>query len=66
MLLPITLLSEIPALSIQAKSHQRFLNRQEEHFDSIGFFFLDEFGYTFDIGGEQIFPNDRVKRSIVT
>ena len=66
MLLPITLLSVILALSIQAKSDQPFLNRQEEHSDSIGFFFLDAFEYTFDIGGEQIFPNDTVKRSIVT
>lgn len=66
MLLPITLLTAIPALIIQAESDQPFLNWQEELSDSIGFFFLDAFEYTFDIGREQIFPNDTVKRSIAT
>lgn len=31
-----------------------------------GFFFLDEFEYTFDIDGAQLFPNDTLKHRILS
>jgi hypothetical protein len=52
--------------SIQAEAQQPLLSLQEKDSDNIALLFLDAFEYTFDIDGEQIFPNDTVKQSIVT
>ena len=66
MLIPIILLTEIPPGSIQAEAQQPLRSLQEKLPDNIAVLFLDAFEYTFDIDGEQIFPNDTVKHSIVT
>ncbi len=66
MLLLITLLTTISAVSIQAQPDEPLLIGQEKLSDNIAFFFLDAFEYTFDIAGQQIFPNDTVKHHIVT
>ena len=66
MLLLIILLTRIPLVSVQAQTHQGLLGGQETLSDNIAFFLLDAFEYTFEIDGEQIFPNDTVKHRIVT
>ncbi|MDP9015551.1 MAG: hypothetical protein M3M87_02170 [Thermoproteota archaeon] len=66
MLLSIILLTGIPAGSIQAETQQPLQSLQEIAPDSIAVLFIDVFEYTFDIDGEQIFPNDTIKHSIVT
>jgi hypothetical protein len=48
----------IPLGSIQAEAQQPLLSLQEKLPDNIAVLFLDAFEYTFDIDGEQIFPND--------
>jgi hypothetical protein len=59
-------LTAIPLLFIQSEA-QPLLSGQENLLDNnIAFFFLDEFEYTFDIDGAQIFPNETVKHSIVS
>ena len=65
-LLAIILLTGIPPGSLQTEAQQPLLNLQEIAPDNIAVLFLDAFEYTFDIDGEQIFPNDTVKHSIVT
>jgi len=60
------LLIGIPPGSIQAEAVQPLLSLQEKLSDNIAFLFLDAFEYSFDIDGEQIFPNDTVKHSILT
>jgi hypothetical protein len=62
----IILLMRILPVSIQAQPYEALLSGQEKLSDNIAFFFLDAFEYTFDIEGEQIFPNDTVKDRIVT
>jgi hypothetical protein len=52
--------------SVQGQTHEALLSGQEKLSDNIAFFLLDAFEYTFDIHGEQIFPNDTVKHRIVT
>ncbi len=66
MLLPIMLLTGIPPGSIQTETQQPLQSLQEIGPDNIAVLFLDAFEYTFDIEGEQMFPNDTVKQSIVT
>jgi hypothetical protein len=66
MLLLIMLITIVPGVNIQADPYQPLLSRQEKLSDNIAFFLPDEFEYTFDIGGEQIFLNDTLKQSIVT
>ncbi len=64
-LLLIIVLTKIAPVSIQAQSHESLLSGQEKFPDNIALFFLDAFEYTFDIDGNQIFPNDTVKHNIV-
>jgi hypothetical protein len=66
-LLPLfILLTTIPFVTIQSEA-QPSLSQQEKLLNNnIAFFFLDALEYTFDIDGAQIFPNDKVKHSIVT
>jgi len=66
MLLSMILPTGISLGSIQAEAQQPLLTLQEKLPDNIAVLFLDAFEYTFDIDGEQIFPNDTVKHSIVT
>jgi hypothetical protein len=66
MLLLIMLITIVPGVNIQVDPYQPILSRQEKLSDNIAFFLPDEFEYTFDIGGEQIFPNYTLKQSIVT
>ena len=66
MLLPIILPTGIPPGSIQTETQQPLQSLKEIAPDNIAALFLDAFEYTFDIEGEQIFPNDTVKQSIVT
>ncbi len=66
LVLSIILLTGFPPGGIQAEAQQPLLSLQEKLSDNITFLFLDAFEYTFDIDGEQIFPNDTVKHSIVT
>ena len=56
----------IPLGSIQADAQQPLLSLQEKLPDNSAVLFLDAFEYTFDIDGEQIFPNDTIKHSIIT
>ena len=68
MLLLFISLTTIPLVTIQSEA-QSSQSEQEKLLDNnnnIAFLFLDAFEYTFDIDGEQIFPNDTVKHSIVT
>jgi len=65
MLLLFISLTSIPFVTIESEA-QPLLSQQEKLSDNIAFFFLDAFEYTFNIDGAQIFPNDTVKRSIVT
>ena len=68
MLLLILSLTTIQLVTIQSEA-QSSQSEQEKLLDNnnnIAFLFLDAFEYTFDIDGEQIFPNDTVKHSIVT
>jgi hypothetical protein len=68
MLLLIISLTTMPLVIVQSEA-QPLSNRQEKLLDNNNnnaFFLLDAFEYTFDIDGAQIFPNDTVKRSIVT
>lgn len=64
-LLVIILLTNIPSVSIQAQSLDTLLGNHEKLPDNITFFILDAFEYTFDIDGNQIFPNDTIKNRIV-
>ena len=60
-------LTIISVVTIQSEA-EPILSRQQEkllHNDDIAFFLLDSFGYTLDINGTQIFPNDTVKNSVV-
>ena len=66
MLISIILLTGIPPGSIQAETQQPLQSLQAIAPDNIAVLFIDAFEYTFDIDGEQIFPNDTVKHSIVT
>ena len=66
MLLLIILLAGMPPVSVQAQTHEALLSGQGMLSDNIAFFLLDAFEYTFEIDGEQIFPNDTVKHRIVT
>jgi Ni,Fe-hydrogenase maturation factor len=59
------ILTNIPSVSIQAQSLDPLLSNQEKGPDNIALFILDAFEYTFDIGGNQIFPNDTIKNRIV-
>jgi hypothetical protein len=67
MLLLILSLTTIQLVTIQSEA-QSSQSEQEKLLDNnnIASLFLDAFEYTFDIDGEQIFPNDTVKHSIVT
>jgi hypothetical protein len=58
-------LTIVPFVTIRSEA-QPSLSQQEKLLDNIAFFFLDAFEYTFDIDGSQIFPNDKIKHSIVT
>jgi len=66
MLLPIILMTGIPPGSIQAETQQPLQSLQAIAPDNIAVLYIDAFEYTFDIDGEQIFPNDTIKHSIVT
>src|SRR5687768_3308761 len=66
MLLSMILPMGISLGSIQADAQQALLSLQEKLPDNSAVLFLDAFEYTFDIDGEQIFPNDTVKHSIIT
>ena len=68
MLLLILSLTTIQLVTIQSEA-QSSQSEQEKLLDNnnnIAFLFLDAFEYTFDIDGEQIFPNDTIKHSIVS
>jgi hypothetical protein len=68
MLLLFILLITVPLVIIQSEALP-LLSRQEKLLDinnNFSLFFLDAFEYTFEIRGAQIFPNDTVKRSIVS
>jgi hypothetical protein len=65
MLLVFISLTIVPFVTIRSEA-QPSLSQQEKLLDNIAFFFLDAFEYTFDIDGSQIFPNDKIKHSIVT
>jgi hypothetical protein len=65
MLLLFISLTIVPFVTIRSEA-QPSLSQQEKLLDNIAFFFLDAFEYTFDIDGSQIFPNDKIKHSIVT
>jgi hypothetical protein len=56
----------IPPGSIQAETQQPLQSLQAIAPDNIAVLYIDAFEYTFDIDGEQIFPNDTIKHSIVT
>ena len=66
----ISLTAAAPHLNIQSKAQlaSSSFYQEEKLLDSnnIAFFFLDAFEYTFDINAAQIFPNDTIKRNIVT
>ncbi|MDQ4101371.1 MAG: hypothetical protein M3115_04205 [Thermoproteota archaeon] len=65
-LLVIILLTKVPSVSIQGQSLEPLLqSTQQELSDNVALFFLDAFEYTFDIKGNQIFPNDTIKNHIV-
>ena len=66
MLLLIILPTRIPPVSVQAQTHEVLSSAQETLSDNMALFLLDAFEYTFEIDGEQIFPNDTVKHRIVT
>jgi hypothetical protein len=66
LLILIILLTRIPPVSVQVQTHEALLSGQETLSDNIAFFLLDAFEYTFDMDGQQIFPNDTVKHRIVT
>ena len=66
MLLLIIILTRIPLVSVQAQTHEALLSAQETLSDDMASFLLDAFEYTFEIDGEQIFPNDTVKHNIIT
>jgi hypothetical protein len=66
MLLSMILPTGISLGSIQAEAQQPLLSLQQKLPDNIAVLFINAFEYTFDIDGEQIFPNDTVKHSIVT
>ena len=69
MLLLILSLTTIQLVTIQSEaqsSQSEQVKLLDNNNNNIAFFFLDAFEYTFDIDGEQIFPNDTVKHSIVT
>jgi hypothetical protein len=68
MLLLILSLTTIQLVTIQseAQSSQSEQVKLLDNNNNIAFLFLDAFEYTFDIDGEQIFPNDTIKHSIVT
>jgi hypothetical protein len=59
------LLITITLVMLPAEAQPSF-NGEKKLSDHTVFFFLDEFEYTFEIEGAQIFPNDAVKDSIVT
>jgi hypothetical protein len=65
MLLLFISLTIVPFVTVRSEA-QPSLSQQEKLLDNIAFFFLDAFEYTFDIDGSQIFPNDKIKHSIVT
>ena len=67
MLLLFISLTTIPLVTIQSEA-QSSQSEQEKLLDNnnIASLFLDAFEYTFDIDGEQIFPNDTIKHSIVS
>jgi hypothetical protein len=64
-LLLFVLLITITLVMLPAEAEPSF-NGEKKLSDHTVFFFLDEFEYTFEIDGAQIFPNDTVKHSIVT
>jgi hypothetical protein len=70
MLLLILSLTTIQLVTIQSEA-QSSQSEQVKLLDNnnnnnIASLFLDAFDYTFDIDGEQIFPNDTIKHSIVS
>ncbi|MDQ4101307.1 MAG: hypothetical protein M3115_03865 [Thermoproteota archaeon] len=65
-LLMIILLTNIPSESSQGQSLGSLLQSSEEEIsDNVALFSLGAFEYTFDIDGNQIFPNDTIKNRIV-
>ena len=65
MLSPFVLLMTIALITFPAEAQPSF-NGEKKLLDVTTFFFLDQFEYTFDIDGTQIFPNDTLKNNIVT
>jgi hypothetical protein len=55
----------IALVMVPAEAQPSF-NGEKKLLDGNSFFLLDQFEYTFDIYGTQIFPNDTLKNSIVT
>src|SRR5919197_5042232 len=57
------LLMTIALVTLPAEAQPSF-NGEKKLLDVTTFFFLDQFEYTFDIDGTQIFPNDTLKNNI--
>ncbi len=72
MLLLILSLTTIQLVTIQSEAQssqseqEKLLDNNNNNNNNIASLFLDAFDYTFDIDGEQIFPNDTIKHSIVS